>query len=100
MSFDWKKIVYSCFYNLVLSQSMNLNPRFQSICGSCNHSQSGSGFSNVVMPARSSGLMSFAVDALVRLSASMLAGELRRGTWRAKMRHSRKQETRCRALIP
>ena len=75
-----KKIVYSGFYIFFFSQSMILKPRFQSVCGSCNHSQSGSGFSNIVMPTRLSGLMSFVVDALVKLSASMLAGELRRGT--------------------
>ena len=78
---------------------MILKPRFQSVWGLWSHSQRGSGFSNSVIPIRLSGHISLVVDALVRLSASRLAGELRRGTWRAKMRHSRKQATRCRALI-
>ena len=86
---EFSKIRKKIVQELDFSQSSSLKPRFQSVLGSFSQSHSGFGGGYCFAPATVVQASVLEVEALVKLSAMMLASELRLGTCWTKILVSR-----------
>jgi len=94
-----KKRLFVVSYLFDLIQSTSLRPSCQSSTGSASQSHSGAGCWYCSASTTAAQTSALAVEALVRLSAMMLAKELHLGTWWTKILVSRKLDTMWSALI-